>query len=252
MPWHGPDGQRVYYEDSGRGETVVLMPGWAGSIIELNRLRSELSDGFRVLAIDLPGSGRSQPQPRHYTASYYRDDARMLLRLLDSLQIGGAHLVGFSDGGEEALLLAALRPGLARSVVSWGAAGQVIAAPEMLAAVANMVDQPAEHLMTLAAYLVEAYGQDNARIMASSWAAAMAGIVAAGGDISRSRAGQITCPALLISGSNDPFCPPELVQAMAQRIPRGGFIEAPGAGHDVHMSHARWLAGLVSDWLDGH
>jgi valacyclovir hydrolase len=50
MPWHGPPGWRLYYEDSGRGDAVVLMPGWGGSIADLGRLRRDLADGFRVVA----------------------------------------------------------------------------------------------------------------------------------------------------------------------------------------------------------
>jgi valacyclovir hydrolase len=252
MPWHGPDGSRLHYEDSGRGDTVVLLPGWGGSIADLNLLRAALSEGFRVIAIDLPGSGRSEPQPRHYPVSYYRDDARTLLAVLDSLGVGAAHLVGFSDGGEEALLLAELRPSLALSVLTWGAAGRIEATPEQLDAIAGVIDHPAPELTALAAYLAEAYGPQHARTMTSSWAGAMRGIIEAGGDISRRAAGRITCPALLIAGSYDPFCPPELVEPMASAIPRGQFREAPGAGHDVHHSHHGWLAGVLSDWLAAH
>jgi pimeloyl-ACP methyl ester carboxylesterase len=53
MTWHGPHGSQLYYEDAGRGETVVLLPGWSGSIADLGNLRRELSDGFRVIAADL-------------------------------------------------------------------------------------------------------------------------------------------------------------------------------------------------------
>jgi valacyclovir hydrolase len=74
-------------------------------------LRAALLSGFRVIAVDLPGSGRSEPQPRSYTAGYYYDDARALLGLLDALGISLAHLAGFSDGGEAAVLMAGLRPG---------------------------------------------------------------------------------------------------------------------------------------------
>lgn len=252
MAWYGADGQRIYYEDSGRGNTVVLLPGWGGSIIELNHLRSELTAGFRVVAVDLPGSGRSQPQPRHYTPSYYLDDARILLGLLDTLHVDVAHLVGFSDGGEDALLMSALEPGRALSVVSWGAAGKVEASPQMLDGLAHMVDDPVDDVAALAAYLVEAYGADNARVMATSWAEALSGIIDAGGDISRSRASLISCPVLLVTGTHDVFCPPSLVEEMAYAIPRGEFIEAPGAGHDVHRSHAGWLISTVVEWLGDH
>jgi valacyclovir hydrolase len=251
MPWHGPDGRRLYYEDTGRGDTVLLMPGWAGSIAEFGELRRELVSGFRVVAADLPGSGRSEPQPRRYTPSYYLDDARALLGLLDALGVGAAHLAGFSDGGEEALLMAALEPGRALSVVTWGAAGQIVATPEALDDLAHVMDRPEGPLKTLAAYLAGAHGADGARIMTESWAQAMRELVGAGGDVSRSRAPSITCPTLMITGSGDPFCPPGLVRDMASAIPRGAYLEADG-GHDLYYSHRRWLTSAVIDWLSGH
>jgi valacyclovir hydrolase len=252
MTWYGPVGRQIHYEDAGRGDTVLLLPGWGGSIIELSRLRNELATGFRVVAADLPGSGRSQPQPRHYSPSYYLDDARTFLGLLDELEVEVAHLVGFSDGGEDALLMATLDPGRALSVVTWGAAGQVVAPPEMLDALARLVDDPIDRLKPLAAYLVDAYGADNARVMTASFADALRSIVDSGGDVSRSRAALATCPALLITGTYDQFCPPDLVREMAEAIPGGEFLEAPGAGHDVHQSQPDWLVSTVVDWLGDH
>ncbi len=252
MPWHGPDGHRLYYEDTGRGDTVVLMPGWGGNIIELSQLRASLSAGFRVIAVDLPGSGRSEPQPRRYAAGYYHDDARVLLGLLDALGISVAHLAGFSDGGEVAVLMAELRPGLALSLFTWGAAGKIEATPDELASLENAVDQPTDGLATLAAYLATAYGPDGARIMTRSWAQAMRELVAAGGDISRGSAHLITCPALMVAGTHDPRCPPGLTGELAALIPKGQFLEAAGAGHEVHLSHAAWLAGQLTRWLADH
>jgi pimeloyl-ACP methyl ester carboxylesterase len=252
MTWYGPDEHQIYYEDRGRGDVVVLLPGWGGSIIDLDRLRGELVSGFRVIAVDLPGSGRSQPQPRHYTPTYYLDDARILLGLLDELGIQVAHFVGFSDGGEESLLIAALQPARALSVLTWGAAGQVAASPRMLRGLAHLPDDPIDELKPLAAYLAEKYGVREARVMATSWARALTAIIDSGGDISRSRAGRIACPALLITGTYDPFCPPALVQEMAGAIPRGEFLEAPEAGHDVHLSHRAWLVSTVAAWLTNH
>lgn len=252
MPWHGQDGHRLYYEDTGRGDAVLLMPGWAGNIIELSQLRAALAAGFRVIAVDLPGSGRSEPQPRSYAAGYYQEDARTLLGLLDALGISAVHLAGFSDGGEVAVLMAELRPGLALSLFTWGAAGKIEATQDELTSIESVVDQPEDGLAPLGAYLAAAYGPDNARIMARSWAQAMRDIVSAGGDISRGSAHLITCPALIVTGTYDPHCPPELTEELAGLIPKGQFLEAPGAGHAVHMSHAAWLGGRLARWLASH
>lgn len=249
MAWFGSD---LYYEDHGQGDAVLLLPGWAGSITDLDRLRGELAAGFRVIAADLPGCGRSQPQPRSYSADFYADDARTFLTLLDHLGVGSAHLVGFSDGGETALLMAAFEPARVLSVVTWGAAGQVIAPAGGFGPLQRLLDEPTEELLPLAAFLAEAYGPDNARAMVRSWASALRQIVLAGGDVSRSRAGAIACPALLIAGASDPFCPAAVIRELAEAIPRGRFVEVPGVGHDVHHEAAGVFLPLVLGWLEDH
>ncbi|MGC4944141.1 alpha/beta fold hydrolase [Kribbella sp. DT2] len=276
----------IYYEDSGSGDAVLLLPGWAGSIAEFGSLLGELSDGFRVVAADLPGSGRSQPQPREYSVDFYAEDARAFLTLLDELGIGAAHLVGFSDGGEVALLMAALDPGRVLSVVTWGAAGRIVEPaagptfdqlehligepvagrsfdePERLIGepvagpsadqLERLTDAPVRELLPLAAYLAEAYGADTARAMARSWARALRGIADRGGDVARAHAASIRCPALLIAGSDDVFCPPYLVKEMADAIDGARYDEFEGAGHDLHRSAAGRFGGTLSDWLSRH
>ncbi|WP_020386535.1 alpha/beta fold hydrolase [Kribbella catacumbae] len=240
----------MYFEDRGQGEAVLLLHGWGGSITDLDRLRQALGEGFRVVAADLPGCGRSEP--RTYTADFYNEDAAAFLGLLDRLGIGAAHLVGFSDGGEVALLMAALAPGRALSVVAWGAAGQIVEPAEGFGPLERLLDEPSEQLLPLAAYLAEAYGPERARAMAAGWGGALRDLVAAGGDISLSRAAAITCPVLLVVGSDDPYCPAAAVQELAEAIPRSRFLELENVGHDVHLAAPSVLTGVVLDWLDGH
>ena len=240
----------MYYEEHGQGEAVLLLPGWGGSIAEFGQLRRELGTGFRVIAADLPGCGRSEP--RSYSADFYTQDARAFLALLDQLGVGAAHLVGFSDGGETALLMAALAPGRALSVAAWGVAGQIVEPAEGFGPLERLLDEPSEQLLPLAAYLAEAYGPDRARAMAAGWAGALREIVAAGGDISLSRAGAITCPVLLVAGSDDPYCPVAAVQELAAAIPRSRFLELESVGHDVHLAAAGVLTTVVLDWVGEH
>ncbi len=114
MAWFEHGTSRIYYQESGSGDPVLMLPGWAGSIEELSELRSALSSSYRVIAADLPGSGRSEPQPRAYPSTYFEDDARSFAALLEHVATGPAHLMGFSDGGEISLIMAINSPG-----VSW-------------------------------------------------------------------------------------------------------------------------------------
>lgn len=169
--------------------------------------------------------------------------------MLDGLDASPAHLVGFSDGGDVALLMAVMRPGAVRSVVAWGAAGQLVVPPGMLEAFYQLVDDPIPPLRDFAEYLKLTYGEDNARAMTHSEANALRAIIEAGGDLSRSQASGITCPVLLLTGEHDPFCPPALAAGLAQEIPRGEFVRVDDVGHDVHTARPEWLAETVTRWL---
>jgi valacyclovir hydrolase len=191
MAWFEHGEVRIYFEESGSGDPLLLLPGWGGTIDELAPLREALAPTFRVIAADVPGSGKSGPQPRTYTPSYYRDDALGFLAMLDAIGASPAHLIGFSDGGEYELLMAAHRPEAVRSVVTWGSAGALPQAPELTEAFSALIDDPLPPLADFSAYMKATYGESNARVMAQSLAASLRAIMDAGGDISRSRAASI-------------------------------------------------------------
>jgi valacyclovir hydrolase len=240
---------RVYYEESGSGTPLLLLPGWGGSIEELAPLRDALNSRFRVIAADLPGSGKSGPQPRTYTLSYLEDDAHTFLAMVEALQAAPAHVVGFSDGGEYALLMAAIKPEAVRSIATWGSAGSLGDNRPMAEAMASIVDDPIPPMREFSTYLKSVYGEDNARVMTQSFAKSLLAIMDAGSDISRSRAANIACPSLLITGENDFLAPPSLVADMAGAIAKGEFIEAKGASHDVHHEQPQWLIETITGWL---
>ena len=253
MPWFEHDTSRIYYEEQGSGDAVLLIPGFAGSIEEFSALREALAARYRVIAADLPGSGRSEPQPRVYPPSFYADDARSFAALLAHLAAGATHLIGFSDGGEVALLMAGATPALARSVVTWGAAG-VLSEAQLpnLAMIVDIVDNPAEGLQGFSDYLKAAYGEANARATIQSFVGAARTIIERGGDISLARAGDIACPVLLIVGERDGMAPPALVSRLATHIRAVEVIEVAGVGHDVYDERPEWLTQTIRDWLERH
>jgi pimeloyl-ACP methyl ester carboxylesterase len=166
MSWFEHGDSRNYYEEYGGGEPLLLLPGFSQSGDDLAALRDILAARYKVIVADLPGSGRSQPQPRTYTATYYEDDAASCAALLREQGMEPAHLIGFSDGGEVALLMAALTPDLVHSVVTWGAAGRLNDPEGQLRAVMqHLIDQPIPPLREYRDFLVDYYGEENARAM---------------------------------------------------------------------------------------
>ena len=239
----------VYYEESGAGDPLLLVTGWGGSIDEFTPLREALASKFRVIAADAPGSGKSGPQPRTYTPDYYREDVGVLVAMLDALGASPAHLAGFSDGGEYALLMGATTPDAVRSIVTWGSAGSLGDNLMMADAMATVVDNPIPPMEGFSAHMKQTYGEDGARIMTQSAGKTFRAIIEAGGDISRSHASSIRCPALLLTGEHDFLAPPALVSDMARAMPTAEFVEVPGASHPVHLEQPQWLIDRVVDWL---
>jgi pimeloyl-ACP methyl ester carboxylesterase len=210
MSWfeHGPS--RIYYEESGSGDPLLFLPGFSESIAGHALLRESLVTRYRVIAADLPGSGCSEPQPRQYTAGYLLDDARSLGALLQKVADRPAHLVGFSDGGEVALLMASQVPEIARSVLAWGAAGFVSdPSGQLCEAMHNVVDRPTPPWKQYSEYLIATYGVANARAMTRSLAKAIsATIEAAATSVVRRSA---VLPAQCCSSSASTTClPPKL------------------------------------------
>jgi pimeloyl-ACP methyl ester carboxylesterase len=169
--------------------------------------------------------------------------------MLDALGASPAHLAGFSDGGEYALLMAATKPDTARSVVTWGSAGSLGDNLMMADAMATVVDNAIPPMERFSAYLKQTYGEEGARTMTQSAGKSFRAIIEAGGDISRSRASSIRCPALLITGEHDFLAPPALVSDMAGAMPNAEFVEVPGASHPVHLEQPEWLIERVTGWL---
>ena len=102
------DGIRFHYLDWGGGEVPVLLLAGLGCTAHVfAELAPHLSDRFRVLALTRRGHGLTEPVDAGYELDDGAEDAR---RLLDTLGIERAHVVGHSMGGGEASLLAARHP----------------------------------------------------------------------------------------------------------------------------------------------
>ena len=98
---------RLHYIEQGKGEPLVLLHGNGESHHYFERQMDTLAAHFRVLAVDTRGHGDSPRGSAPFTLSQFVDD---LLAFLGARGIERAHLLGFSDGGNIALLFALRYP----------------------------------------------------------------------------------------------------------------------------------------------
>ena len=118
--WVDVGGARVRVQDVGSGTPTVLVHGTGGSGAYFAPLIANL-EGVRALAIDRPGWGFSDPVD--FSARQYRDIVvDVMRRVLDTLEIERAHVVGASIGNLWALRLAQAAPDRVDRMVLLGGA----------------------------------------------------------------------------------------------------------------------------------
>lgn len=238
------------YWDLGEGEPLLMLHGFTGTArTHMGGLMEALGPTYRILAPDLRGYGRSRPPNRTFPVDFYQRDAADAARLLEAVGCGPAHVLGFSDGAESALLLAANRPDLVRSVVAWGVSGVISDA--MVESVAGWLPVSAwgEERAEWRAEIRTQHGPEQFPTLIEGWVQGARAIHAAGGNICLSEAAAIPCPVLLINGVGEVGNTPADVAALAARIPDCRLEIVAGAGHGVHEEQpARFLA-LVNPFL---
>jgi non-heme chloroperoxidase len=132
------DGTRIYYKDWGEGQPVVLSHGWP---LNADAWQSQMiflaQNGFRAIAHDRRGHGRSSQPSDGNDMDTYADD---LATLIEELDLRDAVLVGHSTGGGEVARF------IGRHGTSWVARAVLVSAvpPLMLKTEANPDGQPIE------------------------------------------------------------------------------------------------------------
>jgi len=112
------DGIQLYYEVYGAGEPLLLVHGNGGSIADFKAQIDYFREHYKVIAMDSRDQGRSEDSPGQITYEKMTDD---LAALLDHLQSGPVYVLGWSDGGIEALLLAIRHPEKVRKIAAMAA-----------------------------------------------------------------------------------------------------------------------------------
>jgi pimeloyl-ACP methyl ester carboxylesterase len=214
------NGLKIYYEESGKGIPVILLHHFFATASQWKTYVPELAKKYRVIAVDLPGHGRSDYMDTtkvflHKKATEY------IIGLVDFLKLDSIYLMGASSGGVVSLYFATLRPDLVkRSIVLGGFIYRPKQVREIVAAWNKNPD----------ANEIATHGKEKAILLHKQFTyfSQLFGDPSFTPDILSS----IVAKTLIIHGDNDRLAPTILnALGMYQNIPNSYLWIVPNSGH---------------------
>lgn len=123
MPYAEVNDIRMYYEEQGKGEPLLLLHGALGAVDPVVTsswvtLRPALAAHYRTFSLEHRGHGRTDNPAGRLS---YAQMAGDIAAFIEQLDLSPTHLAGFSDGATLGLVLGMTRPELLRSLVCVGA-----------------------------------------------------------------------------------------------------------------------------------
>lgn len=200
----------LHCEETGDGEPLVLLHGNGEDGTYFAHQIAHFSQRFRVLALDTRGHGKS---PRGEAPFTIRQFARDLLAFLDARGIERAHLLGFSDGGNIALVFALAHPERVGKLVLNGANLNT-------RGVKRSVQVPIE----LGYRMARLFAGLSAKARAN---AEMLGLMVNDPNVAPEELSALAAPTLVIAGEND-MIREDHTRLIAERIPNARLAFVPG------------------------
>jgi pimeloyl-ACP methyl ester carboxylesterase len=113
------NGKQIYFEERGKGIPLLLLSGGGlnRSVNDFEKCFPELSKFYRVITPDTPGQGKSEQTD----SLSYQLLSDIVSQLIDSLRVDSVYVMGLSDGGIVALILAEKRSDKIKKVIAVGA-----------------------------------------------------------------------------------------------------------------------------------
>ncbi len=254
-------GTKIYWDEQGRGDPLLLIMGLGYPSSLWHRTRPVLAQHFRTVAFDNRGVGLSDVPPGPYPIATMASDAAAVL---DAAGVSKAHIFGISMGGMIAQEFALQNPARTRSLIlgctSAGGPSAVRAerkVADVMMARGMTLEQAREAILP---YIYDA-STPRERIeedlglrrrclpTPQGYMAQLQGILAWEG---YSRIAQITAPTLVIHGKSDALVPPGNGELIAARIPSAKLVLLEHASHLFLTDQTRTAHTEILEFLLSH
>jgi len=246
-------GARIWYEDMGSGAPLVLLHAGSGnSALWVHQLEAFAAAGYRCIAYDRRGHGKTEVEPRAEPVAASQD----LNLLLQELGLDAIHLLGTAAGGIVAFDFALSHPRRVKRLVVANSIGGV--QDESYLALQRRL-RPAPQFDALPVDLRElgpTYRASNAfgveRWLELERASAPRGTAKQpmANRITWAALEKLAMPVLLLTGDADLYAPPPVMDLFARRIPKARSLVIERCGHSAYWEQPELFNRAVLDFLE--
>lgn len=236
-------GVKTWYEVDGNGDPLLLLHGGFCTNETWGSQRPALAASHRVFLPERRAHGHT---PDVSGPLSYQDMANDMVDFIESVVRGPAHLVGWSDGGIVALLVAIARPDLVKKVVTIGAnflpSPQIAAMPEMLDDMA--ADSPGLAMFRSMYEAASPDGPEHWPVVAEK----LIQMFKTQPNISTNDLACISAPTLVLVADDD-LMTLEHTIALYRAVPNSELAVVPGTSHALLMEKPDLVNRLILDFL---
>ncbi len=221
-----------YYKEKGEGEPLILLHGNGESCDYFEGQMDAFAQRYHVYALDTRGHGKTPRGTMPFTIRQFAED---LLGFMDARRIGEAHLLGFSDGGNIAMVFALAHPERVGRLILNGANLDADG-------VKRSTQLPIELGYRIAKRFAEKSGSAKRN-------AEMLGLMVNDPNVRPEELAGIRAKTLVIAGTNDMIREAHTRQ-IAEHIPSARLVFIKG-DHFVARKHPEAFNRAVLDFLSG-
>jgi pimeloyl-ACP methyl ester carboxylesterase len=226
-------GIKMYCEIYGSGKPLLMIHGNGGSIQNFENNIDYFSKKYKVIVSDSRSQGKSKDKGDSLSFEMMADDEAALL---DTLHIKAAFVIGWSDGGINALLLAIRHPKKVIKLVSSGANLR----PDSTAITLSVWKKDNTIYGILKTKIITTFADKNKKKLF------MLDFLQP--NIPNVELNEIKCPSLIIGGDHD-IITIEHTALIYENIPRGYLWIVPNSGHRTLIEHKDEFNKRVDDFF---
>ena len=261
------------YMEAGRGRPIILVHGLGSYAPAWKKNFEALSKNNRVIAVDLPGFGKSSKGNYAYDMSFFAESLKLFM---EKMNLASATLAGHSMGGQISIMTALAHPDMVEKLILIAPAGFETFTPGQqdwfkdVMTTKGIMLTPVESIVNNIGYNFYKFNED-AQFMIDDRIAmrdatefrayAHANKMSVHGMVDEpvyNYLSELTCPTLILFGKYDNLIPnrflnPGKTQVVAEsganKIKNSELHMRPKAGHFVHFEQSEIVNDIMTEFL---